>query len=128
MQSLGNYRPQRRCGQGNIFAPVHRGGVCLSACWDTTHPRSRHPLGAQTPWSTHPPGAHTPPEQTPHPGADTPLEQTPPQEADSGIRSMSSRYASYWNAFLLPDFFGLFCLRRFVCRMKYKILMQISSR
>ena len=36
------YRPQRSCGQGNIFAPVchsvHRGGVCLSACWDTTPP------------------------------------------------------------------------------------------
>ena len=36
------------------------------------------------------------------PEADTPREQTPPlPEADSGIRSMSSRYASYWNAFLL---------------------------
>ena len=67
------YRPQRSCGQGNIFTPVchsvHRGGVCLSY---------------QTPPSRHPPGADTPPrEQTP-PGADTPqskhpLEQTPPQ-------------------------------------------------
>ena len=37
-----------------------------------------------------------PPEQTPPPGADT-----HPPEADSGIRSMSDRYASYWNAFLL---------------------------
>ena len=39
-----SYRPQRSCGQGNIFTPVchsvHRGGVCLSACWDT--PPSRH--------------------------------------------------------------------------------------
>ena len=56
---------------------VHRGGgsVCLSACWDTTPPgadtpyaadttpgadthkpfRSRHPLGADTPRSRHPP-------------------------------------------------------------------------
>ena len=84
------------------------GGVCLSACWDTTpreqtphpeqtpprsrHPPSRHPPEADTPleqtlpWeqtppqSTHPPGADT---TTPHPpGADTPqsrpLEQTPP--------------------------------------------------
>ena len=36
------YRPQRSCGQGNIFTSVchsvHR-GVCLSACWDTTPPR-----------------------------------------------------------------------------------------
>ena len=37
-----------------------------------------------------PPGSRHPP------GADT-----PPREADSGIRSISGRYASYWNAFLL---------------------------
>ena len=48
------YRPQRSCGQGNIFTPVchsvHRGGggFCLSACWDTT------PL-EQTPPGTRPP-------------------------------------------------------------------------
>ena len=45
------YRPQRSCGQGNIFTPVCHsvhGGVCPSACWDTT-----------------PPGADTPPDQTP---------------------------------------------------------------
>ena len=51
-----NYPPQRSCGQGNIFAPVchsvHRGGVCLSACWDTTPPWSRHPpLGSRL-WHT----------------------------------------------------------------------------
>ena len=67
------YRPQRSCGQGNIFTPVchsvHRGGVCLSACWDTTTPpRSRHPLGA-----------YTPPEQTPSLEQTPPLEQTPLQ-------------------------------------------------
>ena len=55
------YRPQRSCGQGNIFTPVCHSfcsqggeGVCLNTCWDTTRP-----------------------DQTP-PGADTPLEQTPP--------------------------------------------------
>ena len=167
------YRPQRSCGQGNIFAPVchsvHGGGVCLSACWDTTPPweqtspwsrhppgadppGSRHPPGADTPWeqtppwSRHPPGADTPyppeqtplrkptptprsrpPEQTPPPhsrhppgadtppppGADTPPRQTPSgsrhpsREADSSIRSMSGRYASYWNAFLF--LLNLFC-------------------
>ena len=165
------YRPQRSCGQGYIFAPVchsvNRGGVCLSACWDTTRPpRADTPLGAATPPSrhpleqtppradiplradtppekTHPWSRHTPPEQTPPPGADTPTlradtpppradtppEQTPPsqeqthpsppsrppqeadtnppwadtsppREADSGTRSMSGRYASYWNTFL----------------------------
>ena len=74
-------------------------------------PRSRHPTGVDTPL-----GADTPPwEQTHPPGADTPLgADTPPRgadssppgadtppEANSGIRSMSGRYASYWNAFLL---------------------------
>ena len=90
------YRPQRSCGQGNIFTPVchsvHRGeGVCLSACWDT-------PPGADTPPGTenrHPPGADTP--QSRH----TPRTKPPPREAESSIRSTSGRYASYWNAFLL---------------------------
>ena len=76
-------------------------------------PQSRHP-----PEQTHPPRSRHPREQTPpssqssNPlpqGADTPLEQTPPKqtpprEADSGIRSMSGRYASYWNAFLFKFF------------------------
>ena len=74
------YRPQRSCGQGYVFTrvcdSVNRGG---SASVHAGIP----PL---------PPGADTPPKQTP-------WEQTPP-EADSGIRSMSGRYASYWNAFL----------------------------
>ena len=64
------YRPQRSCGQGNIFTPVchsvHRGGVCLSACWDNT-PQSRQP-----PWSRLPPRPDTPP------GADTPPDLTDP--------------------------------------------------
>ena len=116
------YRPQRSCGQGNIFTPV-----CHSFCspggggWgsasvhagippppprpDTT-PRTRHQhhhpphqtRHHHPPGSRHPPGPDTHPrEQTPTPpGADTPL-----READSSIRSTSGRYASYWNAFLL---------------------------
>ena len=60
------YRPQRSC-EGYVFTPVchsvHRGGVCLSACWDTTpSPRTRHPPRPGTP----------PPEQTPPPGPGTP--------------------------------------------------------
>ena len=48
----------------------------------------------------HPPEQTPPWEQTSPLGAD-PWEQTPlPPGADSGIRSMSGRYASYWNAFL----------------------------
>ena len=62
------YRPQRSCGQGNIFTPVchsvHGGGVCLSACWDTTPPPSRPP--EQSPPPSRPPSEQTPPgKQTP---------------------------------------------------------------
>ena len=99
------YRPQRSCGQGNIFAPLtclsfcsQGGGVCLSACWDTTHPREQtHHAPLE---QTHP--QSIPPEQTPPLPleADPPSSKHPPREADSGIRSISGRYASYWNAFL----------------------------
>ena len=77
------YRPQRSCCQGNIFAPVchsvHRGVLpwCMlgyhTSSGPGTPPRTRHPPGTRH----------------------------PPREADSGKRSMSGRYASYWNAFLL---------------------------
>ena len=112
------YRPQRSCGQGNIFTPVchsvHRGG--LPQCM----------LGYQPPWDQTPPGPGRPPPRPgrppprpgrPHsgpgrhpPGPDLPswTRQTPPDQADpprdqadSSIRSTSGRYASYWNAFLL---------------------------
>ena len=58
------YRPQRSCGQGNVFTAVcdsvHRGGVCLSACWDTlltketpqeggTPPKKEAPLKKEAP-------------------------------------------------------------------------------
>ena len=67
---------------------VHRGCVCLSACWDATHPQKQTPpLGSRhTPRSRHPPGSRTPPSsrnpsRSRHPlEADTPQEQTPPQE------------------------------------------------
>ena len=76
------YRPQRSCGQGNIFTlvchSVHRGGV-LPQCMLGYHP----------------------PDQTTPPRPDPP----PPREADSSIRSTSGRYASYWNTFLLLFYF-----------------------
>ena len=56
----------------SVILSTGEGGVCLSACWDTTPPAKETPL----------------PRRPPH------------READSGIRSMSGRYASYWNAFL----------------------------
>ena len=119
------YRPQRSWANV-IFSqacvcPQGGRGVCLSACWDTP-PGSRHLPPEQTPpGSRHPPRTrHKPPreltprdqtpplEQTP-PDQAHPLEQTPlpdqahpppPREADCSIRLTSSRYASYWNAFL----------------------------
>ena len=53
------YRPQRSCGQGNIFNTClsfcsQGGGFCLSACWDTPPP-GRHPPRIR----------HHPPDQTP---------------------------------------------------------------
>ena len=53
------------------------GGV-LPQCMLGYHPQTPDP-----PWTPDPPGADT------------------PREADSSIQSMSGRYASYWNAFLL---------------------------
>ena len=66
---LINYRPQRSCGQGNVFT-----GVCLSkggegACWD-----------ARTP-----PPPPSGPGRPPCDQADTPQDQadTPPDQADT---------------------------------------------
>ena len=64
--------------------------------------RGRHPPTRQTP----PPGPRrTPPgpRRTPQRGRHPPPDQgepPPPREEDCSIRSMSGRYASYWNAFL----------------------------
>ena len=98
------YRPQRSCGQGNIFTPVchsvHRGGMSEAdpPGRHTPPPPSRHtPLRAGTPPIGTPPlGRYTPPAGTP------PQTRPPPpsREAHASIRSMSGRYASYWNAFL----------------------------
>ena len=53
----------------HLFVILFTGGVCLSACWDTTTPLEQTPLQdqappqeqtsprADTPWSRHPPGA-----------------------------------------------------------------------
>ena len=76
----------------HLFVILFTGGVCLGACWDTTHPhpppadtppqeqtppRSRHPL------SRHPPSRHPrrqqPQEQTPSTlEPDTPKSRHPP--------------------------------------------------
>ena len=64
------YRPQRSCGQGNIFTPVyhsvHGGGACLR---QTPPGQTSPPPGADTPprvRHTHPRTKYTPPrKQTP---------------------------------------------------------------
>ena len=64
--NLNFYRPQRSCGQGNVFTGVCLStggeGVCLSACWDATPPDQADP----------PPG----------PGRSPQTRQTPPDQAD----------------------------------------------
>ena len=111
------YRPQRSCGQGNIFTPVCHsvhGGRGSASMHAGIPPLPPSPGADTPPWSRQPPGADTPlgadttppradpPGQTP-PRTDTP-QTRPPQEADSSIRSMSGQYTSYWNAFLFGHF------------------------
>ena len=115
------YRPQRSFGQGYVSLVcviLFSGGGRLPQCmlgyhpWDHApypptppHPPDHAPPPTQT-MRTHPrtmhhsPGPCTPPGPCdPHTGPCTPpgTMHTPPP---SGIRSMSGRYASYWNAFL----------------------------
>ena len=76
MRPMAYYRPQRSCGQGNVFTGVCLStggeGVCLSACWDARPPQpgrpprpGRHPPGKQTPAyglraaGKHPTGMHS---------------------------------------------------------------------
>ena len=78
---------KRSLGQGNIFTPVchsvHRGGVCLSACWDTTH-WTMHPLPLDhaPPGTMHPSSTCTPPDHAPPPNrpctTPTPRDHAPP--------------------------------------------------
>ena len=72
------YTPWTKCPLGTKYTPL---GL-------STPPGTKYiPLGLSTPPGT----KYTP----------TGTKYTPLPEADSGIRSMSGRYASYWNAFLL---------------------------
>ena len=54
------------------------GGVCLSACWDTT-PLEQAPHREQTPTEQTPSRTRHPLDQTP-PRPDTPQDQTPPRD------------------------------------------------
>ena len=115
------YRPQRSCGQGYVFTrvcdSVNRGEGGL---WRTPPGPGRHPPGP----GRHPPGPGTPPPgpgrhppNQAHPRAQPPPRgpgrppPPPPREEDCSIRSMSGRYASYWNAFLFTFQFAIMALR-----------------
>ena len=77
---------------------VHRGG----GLWqEEPHPRQGDPPGKETPWVGRPPQAgRTPPGRETPTGQGDPPAGRPPGQGTPGIRSMSGRYASYWNAFL----------------------------
>ena len=62
---MSNYRPQRSCGQGNIFTGVclftGGEGVCLSAWWDAIPPQMENPPNGEPPRMENPPRWRTPP-------------------------------------------------------------------
>ena len=77
---------------------------------------------ADPPWQGDPPWTREEPprtRQTPPAGRTPPEQADPPQEEDCSIRSMSGRYASYWNAFLFA--FGDHCVdmrdKHEICRI-----------
>ena len=85
------------------------GGVCLSACWDTTLGADTPPQ-ADTPRSRHPPEQtpprEDPPEQTPQ--SRPPWEQTPPREQTHPLEQTPPR-SRHWNAFLFINVGELYC-------------------
>ena len=89
--------------QMSVIHSVHRGRGGL---------RRTPPHQGEPPWTReNPPRTRETPRtrekpprtrENPPDQADPPRPGRPPQEEDCSIRSMSCRYASYWNAFLLP--------------------------
>ena len=99
------YWPARKnkiCTLGKSWAKVmflqasvilSTGGGCLPQCMLGYHLREQTPPQSRPPGSRHP---ILPPQSRP------PWEQTPlSREADASIRSISSWYTSYWNAYLV---------------------------
>ena len=96
------YHPQTKFGARLYFAPVchsvHRGEYLgrYSPGPGTPPGRGASPVTKYTPWDkVHPLGPGTPPG----PGTLCPGPGTP---SDKGDTATSGRYASYWNALLLP--------------------------
>ena len=63
-------------------------------------PSRRHPPARETPLPRRPPTKETPCQGDPPGRRHPPARETPTEGGPPGIRSMSGRYASYWNAFL----------------------------
>ena len=88
------YRPQRSWAkvmflQASVILSTGGGVASVHAGMPAPPTRQTPPgPGRHTPWTR-----QTPPRPGRH----------PPREADASIRSMSGRYASYWNAFLFLD-------------------------
>ena len=117
-----NYRPQRSWAkvifsQACVKNSVHGGGVSASVHAGIppgahpprpgTHPQEQTPPGVD-PQTRHPPRTRHLPRTRHPPGSRPPGSRPPPRgKADCSIRSMSGRYASYWNAFLLMFIFSV---------------------
>ena len=91
----------------HLFIILFTGGVCLSACWDTTPPRSRPPCHQTTPSppSDHTPrlGAETPLGPDTSPGPDTPRSRPPHrQTTPPAIRPHPPEQNPPWTRHPLP--------------------------
>ena len=101
--SLHIYRPQQSWGKVIFSVACVKNSVHGGSTWAGTPPPQ---AGTPSPGQVHPPpGRYTPKAGTPpgqvHPlGRYTPPGRYTPRAKCYEIRSMSGRYASYWNAFL----------------------------
>ena len=89
------YRPQRSWGKV-MFSQAcvilfTGGGVCLSACWDTTPQGADTPPGADPPEPTTPPQSRHPPEQTP-PRSRPPTRGVDPPRSRHPLAEHAGRY------------------------------------
>ena len=78
LQQLSYYRPQRSCGQGNVFTAVcdsvHRGDL-----WQGEFPLARRPHGqGEPPGRENPRARENPPGRVNPPGKETPQPGRPP--------------------------------------------------
>ena len=107
IEHIFHYRPQRSCGQGYVFTrvcdSVHGGSLRRTPLdqADTPRDQTAPPDQGEPPWdqADTPQDQGEPPRDQGEPPTPVPGRHPPPEE-DCSIRSMSGRYASYWNAFL----------------------------